>query len=170
MNTILFLRPDGSVYNSTAPQSPQDIGVPDKPAGLTVKADFDKEKWEWREPAPTMDEAVAEKLAEINAGYCRVMDFIQAGYPLDEVLSWERQATQARELMQNPNAEAAFVRTLAATKRITVEELCSRILANAASWEPIAAMLTGCRQVMEEKVFSAETVEDILAIKVSYPV
>lgn len=165
-----FLRIDGSSYRAPQAQSPQDIGVPDKPTSASNKLFFDKEKWEWREPTPTMDEAVTEKLAEINAGYCRVMDFVQAGYPLDEVLSWERQATQARELIQNPDAEAKFVRTLAVTKGITVEELCSRILANAASWEPVAAMLTGCRQVMEEKVFSAETVEDILAIKVSYPV
>ena len=62
------------------------------------------------------------------------------------------------------------MRGLATTKKLTVEEMCHRILANAASWEPIAAMLTGCRQVMEEAAFSAETVEEIQAIKVSYPV
>ena len=118
---------------------------------------------------PTLEEVRTAKLEEINAGYCTVMDYIQAGYPLDEVLSWERQAAQARELVQNPDAEALFVRTLAATKKITVEELCRRILENAASWEPVAAMLTGCRQVMEEAAFSAETVEEIQAIKVSYP-
>ena len=120
-------------------------------------------------PPPTLEEVRTAKLAEINAGYSAVMGFIQAGYPLDEVLSWERQATQARELTQNPAAEAAFVRGLAATKNLSVEEMCSRILANAASWEPIAAMLTGCRQVMEEAAFSAESVEAIQAIKVSYP-
>ena len=119
---------------------------------------------------PTLEEARTAKLAEINAGYSSVMGYIQAGYPAEEVLSWERQAAQARELTQNPAAEAAFVRGLAATKKLTVEEMCRRILANAASWEPVAAMLTGCRQVMEEAAFSAETVEEIQAIKVSYPV
>ena len=119
---------------------------------------------------PTLEEARNAKLAEINAGYSTVMGFIQAGYPPEEVLSWERQATQARELLKNPEAEAAFVRGLAATKSLAVEEMCRRILANAASWEPIAAMLTGCRQVMEEAAFSAKTVEEIQAIKVSYPV
>lgn len=130
------------------------------------------EGWTVEKPVvpPTLEEARTAKLAEINAGYSTVMGFIQAGYPLDEVLSWERQATQARELVQNPAAEAAFVRGLAAAKNITVEEMTARILRNAASWEPIAAMLTGCRQVMEEAAFSAESVEEILAIKVSYPV
>ena len=129
------------------------------------------EGWVAEKPVipPTLEEARTAKLAEINAGYSSVMGYIQAGYPPEEVLSWERQATQARELTQNPAAEAAFVRGLAATKKLTVEEMCSRILANVASWEPIAAMLTGCRQVMEEAAFSAETVEEIQAIKVSYP-
>ena len=129
------------------------------------------EGWTVEKPVvpPTLEEARTAKLAEINAGYSAVVGYIQAGYPLDEVLSWERQATQARELTQNPAAEALFVRALAITKKIPVEELCRRILANAASWEPVAAMLTGCRHVMEDAAFSAETVEEIQAIKVSYP-
>ena len=117
---------------------------------------------------PTLEEARNAKLIEINAGYSTVMGFIQAGYPQEEVLSWERQATQARELAQNPEAEAAFVRSLAATKNLPVEEMCARILANAASWEPVAAMLTGARQVMEGAAHAAETVEELQAIKVAY--
>ena len=164
-----FLRPDGTSYQAQAPQSPQDVGVREKPFGSSEKVYFDRDLWDWVEPIPSLEMARHNKLEEINAGYCKVMDYVQAGYPLDEVLSWERQATQARELTQNPAADALFVRALAATKKISVEEMCSRILANAASWQPIAAMLTGCRQVMEEAAFSAETVEEIQAIKVSYP-
>ena len=119
---------------------------------------------------PTLEEARNAKLIEINAGYSTVMGFIQAGYPPEEVLSWERQAVQARELTQNPAAEAAYVRGLAATKKLTVEEMCRRILANVASWEPIAAMLTGQRQVMEEAAYLAETQQEIQNIKVSYRV
>ena len=119
---------------------------------------------------PTLEEARTAKLAEINAGYSSVMGYIQAGYPAEEILSWERQATQARELTQNPAAEAAFVRGLAATKKLNVEEMTARILVNAASWEPVAAMLTGQRQVMEEIAYLAERVEEIGFIKVSYRV
>ena len=133
-----------------------------------LKAEQAQREQEANRP-PTLEEARNAKLIEINTGYSTVMGFIQAGYPQEEVLSWERQATQARELTQNPAAEAAFVRGLAAAKNLPVEEMCRRILANAASWEPIAAMLTGCRQVMEDAAFSAESVEEILAIKVSYP-
>ena len=130
------------------------------------------EGWTVEKPIipPTLEEARTAKLAEINAGYSSVMGYIQAGYPAEEILSWERQATQARELTQNPAAEAAFVRGLAATKKLTVEEMCARILANAASWEPVAAMLTGQRQVMEEAAHAAETVEELQAIKVAYRV
>ena len=164
-----FLRQDGTSYQAQAPQNPQDVGVREKPFGSSEKVYFDRELWDWVEPIPSLEMARTAKLAEINAGYSAVVGYIQAGYPLDEVLSWERQATQARELTQNPAAEALFVRALAITKKIPVEELCRRILANAASWEPVAAMLTGCRHVMEDAAFSAETVEEIQAIKVSYP-
>ena len=118
----------------------------------------------------TLEEARTAKLAEINAGYSAAMAQLQAGYPPEEVLSWERQAAQARELQQNPAAEAAFVRGLAAAKQISVEELCARILRNAAAWEPMAAMLTGQRQVMEEIANLAETVEGVQAIKMGYTV
>lgn len=121
-------------------------------------------------PPPTLEEVRTAKLAEINAGYSAAMAALQAGYPAEEVLSWERQAAQARDLMQNPAAEAAFVRGLAATKQISVEELCARILRNAAVWEPMAASLTGQRQVMEEIANLAKTVEGVQAIKVAYRV
>ena len=119
---------------------------------------------------PTLGETRTAKLAEINAGYSGAMDYVQAGYPLSEVLSWERQATQARELVQNPKAEAAFVRGLASAKNLSIEEMCARILANVEDWEPVAAMLTGARQVMEEAAHAAETVEELQAIKVTYRV
>ena len=130
------------------------------------------EGWTEEEPIipPTLEEARTAKLAEINAGYSAVMGYIQTGYPTEEVLSWERQATQARELTQNPDAEAAFVRGLAATKNLSVEEMTARILANVASWEPVAAMLTGQRQVLEEATYQAETQQEIQNIKVSYKV
>ena len=130
------------------------------------------EGWTQEKPVvpPTLEEARTAKLAEINAGYSAVMGYIQSGYPAEEVLSWERQATQARELTQNPAAEAIFVRSLAAAKSLDVEEMCARILANAASWEPVAAMLTGMRQVMEEAAYMAENLEEVQAIKVAYRV
>ena len=77
---------------------------------------------------------------------------------------------QARELLENPEAEALFVRTLAAVKQVPVEEMCRRILANAEDWEPVAAMLTGQRQIMEERAFKAQTLDDLQAIRVGYSV
>ena len=117
-----------------------------------------------------LPQARAAKLAEINAGYASVIGYIQAGYPPDEVLSWPVQADQARALATSPEAEALFVRSLAATKGLSVDEMRDRILANAASWEPVAAMLTGQRQLMEEAALAATTVEAVQAIRVAYTV
>ena len=119
---------------------------------------------------PTLEQTRLAKLAEINAGYESVMEYVQSGYPDKEVLSWERQATQARELKANPDAEASFVRTLAAVKDVPVQEMADRIINNAENWEPVAAMLTAQRQLLEEAAYLAVTVEEVQAIKVSYTV
>ena len=121
-------------------------------------------------PMPTFEEARMAKLAEINAGYESVMAYVQAGYPQSEVISWPVQASQARELAQNEAAPALFVRSLAVTKGVEIEEMCRRILANSHSWEPVAAMLTAQRQILEEATWRAETKEQIAAIKVAYTV
>jgi len=105
-----------------------------------------------------------------NFGQLRGRCPAQGLYPDKEVLSWERQATQARELKADPNADAAFVRTLAAVKGVPVQEMADRILANAESWEPVAAMLTAQRQLMEEAAYAAVTIAEVAAIHVGYTV
>ena len=119
-------------------------------------------------PPKNLEQTRLAKIAEINAGYESVMGYIQSGYPDKEVLSWERQAVQARELKADPDAEAMFVRTLAAVKGVPVQEMADRIINNAENWEPIAAMLTAQRQLMEEAAWVAESVAEVEAIKVSY--
>lgn len=126
--------------------------------------------WSYAPPPPTFQEVQDAKVTEINSGYESVMAYIQAGYPDKEVLSWERQATQARELQANANADALFVRSLAATKGVSAEEMAGRILANAESWEPVAAMLTAQRQMMEEAAYAAQSVEEVAAVRVGYSV
>lgn len=142
--------------------------------GAVVWRDTRRGKPTWAEleaaaPNP-LDRARADKLAEIDAGYNTVILYIQAGYPDKEVLTWERQAAQARELREDPEAEALFVRTLAATKGVSVEEMTRRILANAENWEPVAAMLTAQRQIMEEAAWAADSLAALQAIKVGYTV
>jgi hypothetical protein len=119
-------------------------------------------------PPPTLEEARTRKLATLNDAYESVMGYIQAGYPDTEILTWERQAAQARELTGDPEARALFVRALAATKGVTPEEMSRRILANAESWEPIAAMLTAQRQLMEEAILAVTDVEELAAIRIGF--
>ena len=119
-------------------------------------------------PPKSLDQARLAKIAEINVGYESVMGFVQSGYPDKETLTWERQAQQAYELKENPDARAAFVRRLANTKGVPVQEMADRIIANAESWEPVAALLTAQRQLMEEAAYLAVSVAEIEAIKVGY--
>ena len=139
-----------------------------QPAGALTEAEYTT-RFPDPEPEPlTLEQVRLAKIAEINAGYDSVMGYIQSGYPDKETLTWERQAVQARELQNNPDAEAVFVRVLATVKGVSVSEMAGRILANAENWEPIAAMLTAQRQVMEEAALAAQSVADVENIRVSY--
>lgn len=159
---VLYVREDGSVASGY---------LTDMLSGDRIASDAEVTMFEKHGMLePKIENVRTAKLAEINTGYSAVMTYIQARYPTEEVLSWERQASQARELLVNPDAEAVFVRVLASQKGIPVPEMRDRILANVASWEPTAALLTAQRQIMEERTYMATTIEEIEAIKVGYSV
>ena len=153
------------------------IGHPEvweqKPEGY-----FTEEEWqlnnppEQPEPLPeqTLEDMRLAKLDEINAGYSAAIKYIQAGYPIEEVLSWDTQYLQSKELLENPEASAIFVRQLATQKNISLEEMRDRILANAESWQYVAGLLTAQRQIMEEAALLATSVEEVEKIKVTYSV
>lgn len=65
-----FLTPQGTTYRASAPQSPQDIGVPDRPPTLSASATFDREKWEWVE-------SLMAKVQAIMADYADDLDIIR---------------------------------------------------------------------------------------------
>ena len=123
-----------------------------------------------RSAAPTLEDIRQQKLSQINESYEVVMGYIQAGYPLKEVLSWDTQYLQSKELLENPEASAIFVRQLATQKNISLEEMRDRILANATSWQYVAGLLTAQRQMMEEAALLAESVEGLEAVKVAFSV
>ena len=126
--------------------------------------------WSDTPPPPSFEEVQTDKVSEINGKYEESIRILQSGYPNSEVLSWERQAQQAKELKADLDAPAGFVRMLAATKGITPDEMATRILANAAMWEPAAAKLTAERQLMEEAALSATTIENLNNIVVQYSI
>ena len=151
-------------------------GYPQEGSGISVPEGFSEYQL-GQEPQdllaahkPTLDATRLAKLTEINSAYDRAIEYIQAGYPLKEILSWDMQYMQAKELWENPEAEANFVRNLAAIKGISLEEMRDRILANAASWQHVASMLTAQRQILEETALLATSVEEVEKIKVTYSV
>ncbi len=151
-------------------------GYPQEGSGIFVPEGF-SEYPQGQEPQdllaarkPTLEATRLAKLTEINEAYDTVMDYIQAGYPLKEVLSWDIQYLQAKELLTTPDAEALFIRQLATQKNISVEEMRDRILANAESWQYVAGLLTAQRQIMEETALLAESVEELDTVKVAFSV
>lgn len=119
---------------------------------------------------PTLEEVRLAKLNAINTAYSQAIKYVQAGYPLEEILSWDVQATEAQELLKNPEAAAVFIRQLATTKGVSVEVMRDRILENSANWKFVAGMLTAQRQMMEEAVLEAGTIEKIQAVQIAFTV
>ncbi len=126
------------------------------------------EGWSDTPPTPTLESAKQQKLAQINGAYDNAIDYIQADYPLKEILSWDIQYAQSKELLENPEAAAIFVRELAEQRGLSVEEMRDRILANAESWQRTAGFLTAQRQIMKEAVLLAQKIEDVEDISIDF--
>lgn len=138
--------------------------ITDKPEGF-VKPKRVNGAWVEGEDASVLFErAVKAKLGEINAAYEQEMSAIKAGYPLSEVLSWDKQEAEARAYQADSNAATPFIDALATERGMAKAELVSRIMAKVDMYEQTVGMLTGKRQRLEDQVLAAQTVEGVSAV------
>ena len=95
----------------------------------------------------------------VNSKYSAMMAQVTSGYPQDEIFSWDKQESEARNGVTTP-----FIDALAAARGIDRTELISRILAKANAFTYVSATLTGIRQKLEDEIDAATTKEDVEAI------
>lgn len=116
---------------------------------------------------PTLDEAKAAKLAEINAACQSTLESLTPTYPERELTTFDKQESEARAYLADPAASTPFLSALAAARGIELADLVQRVIAKADAFTSASGYIIGQRQALEDRLDAAETLEDVRAVVVS---
>lgn len=120
-------------------------------------------------PAPTLEEAKAAKLAEINRECDVILQQAVAGYPETEQQTFYKQDAESAAYLENPEtAETPFLTTLATARGIDLDTMVEKVRAKTDAFAQLSAFICGQRQAMEDTLDALETVEEVEALLVSY--
>lgn len=82
--------------------------------------------------------------AEINA--------VKAGYPESEILTWDKQETEARAFIADAQAATPLLDALSVAREIAKAELAARVIAKADAFAAYTGALIGKRQKLEDQM------------------
>lgn len=117
---------------------------------------------------PTLEKQKSARLAEINAAYNLAVSSLVSTYPSTELLTFDKQESEARAWLSNSSTETPLVNALAAGRGMDKAELVSRIITKADAFKLAAGYLTGQRQRYEDMLDAATTAEEVEAIVPEY--
>ena len=155
---IKFVEPDKWRYNKAHYTK---IAYP----GSDYVWNSDSESWEIK-----LEVAKQNKLEEIRGATNMYMEQLKSNFSNAEMETWSRQENGVKLLMQNPNSEeydAQWVKALAMTRGISLEEQMQRISYATTMMNEYAYRLVGYQQSLEDKINAATTIEEIEEIKFS---
>lgn len=115
-------------------------------------------------PPPTLAEAQAAKLRQVNRAYETEMAAILTDYPQAETLTWDKQEREARAWQADNTAPTPYIDAIAASRGMDKAELVSRIITKADAWVTLSGNATGKRQRLEDAIAAATDVASVEAI------
>ena len=118
-------------------------------------------------PVPTLDEAKAAKLSEINAAADRAIATLTATYPDREISTFDKQEAEARAYATDPTASTPLLSALATARGIPLPELVERVLAKADAFGIASGHIIGQRQALEDRLDVCTTIKDVQGITVN---
>lgn len=122
-------------------------------------------------PAPTLEEARAAKLTEINSACDAILNTAVLTYPETEVLTFDQQTSEAKAYQASGNAsDAPLLSALAAGRGIRLDDLVQRVMAKHTAFSALSGYVIGQRQALEDRLDASTTVEEIEAITVEIAV
>lgn len=116
---------------------------------------------------PTLEEAKADKLAEINAECQRMLESLTPTYPERELTTFDKQEAEARAYAADPTASTPLLSALAQARGVPLDELARRVLVKADAFAVASGSIIGQRQALEDRLDACTTVEDVQGITVS---
>ena len=152
---IKFVEPDKWRYNKA---HYTEIAYP----GSDYVWNSDSESWEIK-----LEVAKQNKLEEIRSATNSYMEQLKSNFSNAEMETWARQENGVKLLMENPNSEeydAQWVKALAMTRGISLEEQMQRISYATTMMNTVAYQLVGYQQKLEDMINAATTVEEVMNI------
>lgn len=117
-------------------------------------------------PVPTLEEAKAAKLAEINTAANKTMAALTTTYPDREISTFDKQEAEARAYMADPEAPTPLLSALAKARDIDMDELVKRVIAKADAFAAASGYIIGQRQALEDQLDACRTVKEVQNILV----
>ena len=118
-------------------------------------------------PAPTLEEARAAKLTEINSACDAILNTAVLTYPETEVLTFDQQTSEAKAYQASGNAsDAPLLSALAAGRGIRLDNLVQRVMAKHTAFSALSGYVIGQRQALEDRLDACETIDDVELIEV----
>lgn len=152
---IKFVEPDKWRYNKA---HYTEIAYP----GFDYVWNSDSESWEIK-----LEVAKQNKLEEIRGATNSYMEQLKSNFSNAEMETWSRQENGVKLLIENPNSEeydAQWVKALAMTRGISLEEQMQRISYATTMMNTVAYQLVGYQQKLEDMINAATTVEEVMNI------
>lgn len=117
-------------------------------------------------PVPTLEEAKAAKLAEINTAANKTLAALTTTYPDREISTFDKQEAEARAYMADPAAPTPLLSALAKARDIDMDELVKRVIAKADAFAAASGYIIGQRQALEDQLDACRTVKEVQNILV----
>lgn len=115
---------------------------------------------------PTLEEVKSAKLSEINAAADRAIATLTATYPDREISTFDKQESEARAYMADPEAPTPLLSALAKARGISMDELVKRVIAKADAFAAASGYIIGQRQALEDQLDTCKTLEEVQSIVV----
>jgi len=130
--------------------------------GADYEWNDEKNSWEIR-----LEAAKQQKLEEVRQSTNSYMEQLKSNFSNAEMETWSRQEHGVKLLTENPESEeydAQWVKALAQTRGITLEEQMQRISYATTMMNEYAYRLVGYQQRLEDMINAATTVDEIYNI------
>ncbi|MBQ7820541.1 MAG: hypothetical protein IJ341_12705 [Bacteroidales bacterium] len=122
----------------------------------------EKNSWEIK-----LEVAKQQKLEEVRQATNSYMEQLKSNFSNAEMETWTRQEHGVKLLTENPESEeydAQWVKALAQTRGITLEEQMQRISYATTMMNTMAYQLVGYQQRLEDMINAATTIDEIYNI------
>ena len=123
-------------------------------------------------PQKPLEEAKAEKLAEINAACDRILSDAASTYPETEILTFDQQTAEAKAYLASGHAEdVPLLFAMAQERGLPLDELAKRVIAKHQAFSLLSGTVIGQRQALEDRLNACTTREAIrsLAVEIAVP-